>query len=97
MGLLGTTMMAISYWGILMFFRNPLSLQVKRSAIISNKHIYIRVASWVAERLITLWTEQFYEIRENQEDPKTSLNHSIAPSLTTKMKTLPVPQNNCAI
>ena len=61
-----------------------LSPQVKRSAIISRKKWYVRVASRVAERL-----------RKGQENFKTSYNYNLVPSVPPKIQVLLILAKNC--
>ena len=61
-----------------------LSLKVKRNAIISNKHgIYELLPDLPNELNLGFW-----KISKYQKNVKTSLNYSLVPSLTPKIKVL---------
>ena len=65
------------FWDFLTFYQIFLSPQVNRSAIISNKHVVLKVASWIVERLKIR--------RKNRKNLKTCWNHNLIPSLPVKM------------
>ena len=75
--------MEISFCHFLMLYQIFLSTQVKRSAIISNKH-----------GIYELPHELLNDLRV-KETLKISFNCSIALSLTPKVKILSIPAKNC--
>ena len=70
-----------------MFYLILLSPQGKRSAIIINKHSICKFPLELQNDLRLS--------RKSSENPKTSLNHNLAPSLTSKIKILAILAKSC--
>ena len=74
-----------------MFYKIFLLPQVKRKAIISNKHgIYELPYELPNDLRLRSW-----EVKKYQENLKTLLNYSLVPSLTLKIKILSILAKNC--
>ena len=73
-------MMDIIFWDFLILYQNFFSPQVQRRMIISNKHGIYELPHELPNDLRL----RIFEIRENQENVKTSENYILVPSPQNK-------------